>query len=157
MAMTVRIADERDLERVNELRRQVNDLHVEGRPDVFKPGFNEQLKNYVYTVYNDPCKDIAVAEKDGVICGYAVLNRFTKPETPFMYERSYVDVDEFGVDKAFRRQGIGRALMEYIRTYAKDNDFDRIELNMWEFNEGALRFYEDIGFGTYRRYMEMDV
>jgi len=35
--------------------------------------------------------------------------------------------------------------------------FDRIELNMWEFNEGALRFYESVGFKTYRRYMEFEL
>ena len=28
---------------------------------------------------------------------------------------------------------------------------------MWEFNEGALKFYESVGFRTYRRYMEQDI
>ena len=35
--------------------------------------------------------------------------------------------------------------------------FKRIELNMWDFNEDALKFYEAIGFNTYRRYMEMEI
>lgn len=30
----------------------------------------------------------------------------------------------------------------------------RLELNMWEFNAGALAFYEACGFSTYRRYLE---
>ncbi len=38
-ACTMRLAKETDLDRVNELRRQVNTVHVEGRPDIFKPGF----------------------------------------------------------------------------------------------------------------------
>lgn len=29
----VRLAKEKDLGRINELRKQVNDIHVEGRPD----------------------------------------------------------------------------------------------------------------------------
>ena len=33
--------------------------------------------------------------------------------------------------------------------------FDRVELNMWEFNSSALEFYEAMGFRTYRRYMEL--
>jgi hypothetical protein len=37
--MMIRFAEAGDLKRVNELRKQVNDLHVNGRPDVFKPGF----------------------------------------------------------------------------------------------------------------------
>jgi GNAT superfamily N-acetyltransferase len=38
---------------------------------------------------------------------------------------------------------------------AKEKGFDRIELNMWEFNRDALAFYESVGFETYRRYMEI--
>ena len=155
--MQVRLAQRDDLERVNELRRQVNDVHTAGRPDIFRPGFGEELCGYVYTIFDDPSKDIAVAETDGVICGFAVLNCFTRPENPFMYERRYVDVDELCVDEGYRRQGIGAALIEFARSYAKKRGFDRIELNMWEFNGDALGFYEAMGFTTYRRYMEMAV
>ena len=35
----VRFAEEKDLNRVNELRKQVNQIHVDARPDVFKAGF----------------------------------------------------------------------------------------------------------------------
>ena len=92
---------------------------------------------------------------DGKICGFAVLNHFVKPETPFMMEREYLDIDEFGVDISCRRQGVASAMINYIREYAKEKGFKRIKLNMWEFNESALAFYEAAGFSTYRRYMEM--
>ena len=46
-------------------------------------------------------------------------------------------------------------MMEFIKDFAKENGFHRIELNMWEFNQGALAFYEAAGFETFRRYMEM--
>ena len=42
--------DLKELERVNELRQQVNALHVAGKPDVFKPGFPEELHNYIFTI-----------------------------------------------------------------------------------------------------------
>ena len=41
--------------------------------------------------------------------------------------------------------------------FAKESGFDRIELNMWEFNEDAREFYDALGFKTYRRYMEMKI
>ena len=72
-----------------------------------------------------------------------------------MKERDFLDIDEFCVDEVFRRQGIASAMIEFIRRFAKEKGFHRIELNMWEFNEGALAFYEAVGFRTYRRYMEM--
>ena len=151
----VRRAREDELERVNELRMQVNAIHVAGKPEVFKPGFPEELRNYIYAIHKDPEQFIAVAVKDGTICGFAVLHHINQPENPFMKERDFLDIDEFCVDEAFRRQGIASEIIAFIREFAKEKGFHRIELNMWEFNQDALAFYEAAGFQTFRRYMEM--
>ena len=82
--MVIRFAKEDELERINVLRKQVNDLHVEGKPDVFKPGFSEELQNYVYYIFKDPEQKIVVADKDGELCGFAILHHIYKPENPFM-------------------------------------------------------------------------
>lgn len=153
--MAVRFAEETDLPRVNELRRQVNELHVEGRPQTFKPGFCDELRDHIYTIWNDPTQRIAVCERDGVIVGFAVLHRIVRPETPFMFVRDFLDIDEFGVDAAHRRQGAGTELIAFVRDYAKAQKIPSVELNMWEFNRDALAFYESVGFTTYRRYMEL--
>ncbi len=155
--MSARFAKEEELPRVNELRKQVNDLHVAGRPDIFKPGFSEELKNHLYTIWNDPNQEIVVDEKDGTVCGFAVLNHIVKPENPFMLVRDYLDIDEFCVNEGCRRQGVAREMIDFIRAYAKEKGFSKIELNMWEFNQGALACYEALGFTTYRRYMEMGI
>ena len=151
----VRFAEETELERINVLRKQVNDLHVAGKPEVFKPGFSPELRDYIYAIWNEPEKKIVVAETDGEIRGFAVLNHIIRPENPFMYERDYLDIDEFCVDAACRRQGVASAMIGFIRDYAKEKGFRRLELNMWEFNQDALAFYEAAGFQTFRRYMEM--
>ncbi|MBR2824602.1 MAG: GNAT family N-acetyltransferase [Clostridia bacterium] len=153
--MEIHFAQEKDLNRVNELRKQVNDLHVVGKPEVFKPGFCDELRNYIQTIFRDPEQRIVVAEQDGKICGFAVLHHIYKPENPFMYERDFLDIDEFCVDEAFRRQGVASAMVAFIKNWAKDQGYHRIELNMWEFNQDALAFYEQAGFVTFRRYMEM--
>lgn len=151
----VRFAKIEDLERVNELRKIVNDVHVEGRPDIFKAGFHDELRDFIYDIWDTENKDIIVAERNGVICGFACVQYVSKPESPFMHARTFYDVDEFGVDTAFRRQGVATELIAFIREDAKKRGIDRIELNMWEFNQGALAFYESVGFQTYRRYMEL--
>ena len=155
--LTVRFAEYADLDRVNELRKQVNDLHVAGMPEIFKPGFPDELRDHVYTVFADPMQRIAVCERGGVILGFAVLNHIIRPETPYMKVRDFLDIDEFCVDEAYRRTGVAADMIAFIRSYAKAQGFDRIELNMWEFNDGALSFYEAVGFTTYRRYMEMQI
>ena len=98
-----------------------------------------------------------MAEVDGEIRGFAVLHHIYRPENPFMKERDFLDIDEFCVDKDFRRRGVASAMIRFIKDYAKEKGFHRIELNMWEFNRDALAFYEAAGFSSYRRYMEMFV
>ena len=153
--VTVRFARDEDLERVNELRKQVNDLHVEGKPEVFKPGFSDELRDYLYAIRKNPEQQIVVAEQEGKVRGFAILNHINKPENPFMFERDFLDIDELCVDKNSRRQGIAGEMIRFIRSWAKEQGYKRIELNMWSFNRGALAFYEAAGFETYRRYMEM--
>lgn len=152
----VRLAKQDELERVNEIRKMVNDVHVNGRPDIYKAGFNDELKNYIYEIWNNENKDILVAERDGIICGFACVQYVNKPENPVMNARKFYDIDEFGVDVKFRRQGVATEMIKFIREDAKQRGMDRIELSVWEFNEGALAFYESVGFKTYRRYMELE-
>ena len=153
--MNVRFAQENELDRVNELRRQVSELHAAGRPDLFKPGFPRELQDLLQLIWNDPEKKIVVVEQTGTVCGYAVLHLIHQPESHSKQERNYLDIDEFGVDKACRRQGAATAMIDFTRAYAKEKGLHRIELNLWEFNKDALASYEAVGFATYRRYMEM--
>lgn len=153
--MLVRFAEHKELERINELRRQVFDLHAKGRPDIFCSVFTEELQNYLHDIDRDPCKRIVVAEHEGAVCAFAVVNRVSRQKTPYMRERAYLEIDELCVDEASREKGIATQMIAFIRDYAKSEGFDRIELNAWEFNRKALAFYESAGFSTYRRYMEL--
>ena len=72
-----------------------------------------------------------------------------------MLEQDFLEISEFGVDQSFRRQGAGIEMISFIQDYAREKGFQRLELNMWEFNQDALAFYEAAGFKTFRRYMEM--
>ena len=155
MELMIRPAALPDLPAVNELRRQVNDLHVVGKPEIFKPGFGAELEQYVYAIMEDGDKEIVVAEADGRICGFAVLHAVNRPENPYMFPRRFLDIDELCVSADCRRQGVGKALIDYACRCGREQGFDRLELNMWEFNRDALAFYEALGFSTYRRYLEM--
>lgn len=152
---SVRFARVEELARVNELRKVVNDLHVDGRPDRFKSGF-EDVSKQLSEMWNSDEFDIIVAERDGIICGYACVKHAEKKETPFTKAMKFDHVDEFCVDEAFRRQGVATDLIEFIRENAQKRGISKIELNVWSFNEGAVRFYESVGFKTYRRLMELD-
>lgn len=152
-----RFAEEKDLPRVNELRRQVSGLHAAGRPDIFKPGFCQELQECVYEMWGGENSDVIVAERDGVICGMACVEYLKKQESPYSRERSIYYITEFGVDGACQRQGVGRELMDFIKADASAKGFGSVELDMWTFNENAEKFYESIGFQTFRKFMEWKI
>lgn len=149
-----RFAEEQDLKRVNEIRRQVNDVHVNGRPDIFRPGFCKEMEERIYELWQGENRAIIVAEREHVICGMVCVEYMTKLESPYNLERKIYHVEEFGVDEAFRRQGVGTELFEFMKRDAQEKGFPKLELDVWEFNESAIRFYEAVGFHQFRRFME---
>ena len=157
MSITVRYAECTELDRVNELRQMVNALHAAGRPDIFRPDFCEELRQSVYRAQEAPDADVIVACLDGVVCGFAVVQYMDRPASAYQCARRYYHIEEFGVDAAFRRRGVGAALIDFCRQEAARMQFARVELDVWSFNEDAQRFYEAIGFETYRRLMELSV
>lgn len=152
--MQVRKATLQDVEAINHLRKQVNDLHVNARPDVFKAGFGEELQNYIYIVLENPLQSLLVVEVEGKIVGMALVEQDIRPENAYMNERRQLNIAEICVDSAFRRQGVARALLASIEDLAKKLKMQRVVLSVWNFNEDALALYENTGYHCYMRHME---
>ena len=69
-------------------------------------------------------------------------------------EKSFPQLEDLFFDG---RGSVQQELIRFCADYAKRLGFDRLELNMWEFNSEALAFYEAVGFTTYRRHMELQL
>lgn len=50
------------------------------------------------------------------------------------------------IDAAWRRRGIGTALLEHLLAWAREHGVVRIELKVFTRNAGAIRLYERFGF-----------
>lgn len=96
-----------------------------------------QEENDYSTYIGDPTKAIYVAYVDGQIAGQITLrenwNRY-----------AYIDV--IAVDVAFRQLGVGRALIDQARKWARQKGLPGIMLETQSNNVGACRFYESCGF-----------
>ena len=152
----IRKAEMKDLDAVNELRRQVNELHVQGRPEIFKPGFGPELRDHALIYLTSENNEIFVDEEDGRLAGMIMVDYFSKPETPYSMARDFCHIAEICVDSDHRRQGVAHRLMERVKEEAKKRGMTRIELDVWAFND-AIRFYEAEGFRTFRTFFEMDL
>ncbi len=153
----VRLAEEKDLDIINDLRKQVNDIHVEGRPDVFKAGFGTEMRDFAKVIMDRENSNIIVAERNGVICGMACVDYVNKSETPYAKARKFYHVQEIAVDVNYRRQGIAKELFEFMIADAKKRNLKKIELDVWEFNDSAIEFYQAVGFRQTRRWMEYEM
>jgi len=155
--LIVRYAKREELAAVNKIRKQVNEIHVKGLSDIFREDSWPLVEPSIYTKFDEENSGVIVAAIDDEIVGFAMVQYVTRPESPFNKERKYFHIEEFGVDENHRRMGIATAMIDFIKEDAKKRGFKRIELDMWEFNTGALAFYESAGLKTFRRYMKMDV
>lgn len=151
--ITVRTAGAEALESIAALKKQIHDVHVKGRPDLFLPVTDADAFR---AFASQEGMLFLLAESEGQLMGYAMIRHIERPATPYMQLRRFTHVEEFCVDERFQRMGAGRALMEEIRRQARAAGCPRIELDVWAFNEGAKQFYEAVGMRPFRYYMEMD-
>ena len=150
----VRFAVPQDAEAINVLRKEVNDLHVAGRPNHFKAGFGKELQDHVYMYLAGGFGYAAVDEEDGQIIGMVMVDYIDRPESPYRYAERFAHIAEICVDEKHRRQGAGKRLLDFVKADAKAKGFSRIDLDVWAFND-ALAFYEAEGYTVFRRYLEL--
>lgn len=75
---TVRYAKKSELERVNEIRYQVNRVHSNGRPDIFRDDFCDEMKNIVYKVFENEYSDVIVAVNGIQSADLQLLNTYSR-------------------------------------------------------------------------------
>lgn len=136
----IRLARAEELDRVNELRREVNLLHVQARPDAFKPGFSAEVQHLAEEFLDRG--GLWVALRRERVVGYAMVEEIRRPETPYRYADNYWSIDEIGVEQANRRQGVATELVRFLQGEARRRGVGKIELSVWDFNAGAQRFYQ---------------
>ena len=153
----VRFAHKGDILGINAIRKEVSMLHAEGRPDIFKAGFGAELENRLSEYISGADKRAVVFEQDGEIRGFAMLTFAERPESAYTLPRKFIHIEEFGTASKYRHMGIGKAMTDFIAEFGKMNGFPKIELDVWEFNEAAMQFYENMGYKVYRRFMELDI
>lgn len=143
MQITIEIPRIEDFNKVNELAKQVHELHVNWRPDLFlsvdevisKECFEEMIQ----------AKEIFVAKIQEEIVGYITFN-IKEKNNPSMRYRKQLQIEAICVDEKSRRKGIGTALLNYTKEYGKENNCTDIYLTVNEENENAIRVYEEFGF-----------
>lgn len=152
MSFTIRFAKAGDETVIAALLEKIYEQHATGRADLFGSGKSKYSSEDVLKLFDQQDAPIFVATDDNdTVIGYAfcVIKEFTSPAH---YKTLYLD--DLNVDAAARRQGVATALLNACRKYGKENGCYNLTLNVWAFNEGAMRFYEKNGFTPQRFILE---
>ena len=57
----------------------------------------------------------------------------------------------------YRRQGLGRKLMEHAKDWAKDQGYDQLSLQVFTKNTAALKLYENLGYRPNATLLTLDL
>jgi len=152
-SFSIRPAAEADLPGLAFIHATIHDPHARALPEFFRPVLPGQTEPYLASFLNQADSGLFVAERDGNVIGGAGVVLREAPDFPAFQPRHFAVVDFIGVHPDFRRQGVARKLMEYIQNWARSSGAEQIELNVWEFNTGAVSLYEELGYSRLLRRM----
>jgi len=145
--MNTRPATSLDARLLSTLSTDVQRLHAEHYPDLFKIS---QSEDYAISFFEgllvDPNVHIFIAEENSVATGYIVCILIERPENQFRFATRYLHVDQISVRPEAQRKGTGAALIQQAELLAKELNVQRIHLDSWGFNVGAHAFFEKMGF-----------
>lgn len=153
--MNIRRAQEKDIERINKLLFQVNLVHHNGRPDLFKYGTRKYTDEQLREIIQDDKRPILVAadENDNVL-GYAFCVFEQHVNDNILTDIRTLYIDDLCVDETLRGQHIGKTLYESVLDFAREHQCYNVTLNVWSCNESAMKFYESCGLKPYKVGME---
>ena len=153
--MIVRRAIIKDINRINDLLFQVAKVHSDGRADIFKIGSKKYTDDEIIAIIKNDSTPIFVAEdENGYICGYTFCIYEEVKGNNLLHDMKTLYIDDLCVDENVRGKHIGTLLYDYVVKEAKKNGAYRITLNVWSFNEAAMRFYEKRGLSPLKTVME---
>lgn len=152
--MEIRFAKPSDVPAILDLLRQVGKVHSDGRPDIFRTGAQKYSASEVIAMLDDPKNPIFIAAEGDKVLGYGFCQMITYEKDPVMTDRTELYLDDLCVDASTRGMGVGKALYEAIRKYAKDRKCHSVSLNVWSCNETAHKFYVNLGLTPRKTYME---
>lgn len=97
-------------------------------------------RRYLKAIRRHPHAAVFVAENEGAIVG-----RLSVARDPHPASRHVADLGLM-VAAAYRRRGIGRALLERAVEWARDAQVRKLELHVFPHNAPAIALYESFGF-----------
>ena len=150
MTFAIRPAIPKDFPALEKMFAEVDRLHLEALPRLFRaPNGQARSSAYLHGVVEDPDQALHVAVNlvpPEELLGFALVQLKWSDDFPIIRPRRYAVLDVLFIDPNQRRRGLGKALVEAARQWAREKNAQDLELRVYEFNREALAFYKSLGF-----------
>ncbi|MGE5643752.1 MAG: N-acetyltransferase family protein [Byssovorax cruenta] len=145
--MNIRPATHLDAAILSHLSLDVQRLHAEHHPGIFKMPENEDFAvSFFEETLTDPVVYAFLAEENGNAVGCILCKLIERLESPFTFAARTLLIDQISVRPDARGQGVGTALMHQAEALANELSVQRIHLDSWDFNLDAHAFFERMGY-----------
>ena len=139
----IELARSCDRAEVNRLARQIHQMHMDWRPDIYR--MPEELFPEERFAELIAKRELYVAKVSGTVVGYAMI-AMRDHDTPELVKRKIFYIQQFCVDEEFRNHGIGTQMMTELRVLARAFGCTDLQLNVYPQNDAAVSFYQKCGF-----------
>ena len=152
--MEIRLARISDIDDMMKLLLQIDLIHNDIRPDIFKRNVSKYTKDELISIINNPKTPIFVYYDDNKVKGHAFTQIIEHKNDNVLADIKTLYIDDLCVDENERGKHIGKDLYDYVIQYAKLIKCYNVTLNVWVGNDLAMKFYESIGLKPQKVYME---
>lgn len=153
---TIRRAEQKDIPDVFRLLKQVNKLHHDGRPDLFKWPATKYTAQELETIFNNDRTPVFVCtDSQDQVLGYAFCVLKQEVDNHILTDIRSLYIDDLCVDEKIRGQHVGSDLYAHVLEYARSIGCYNVTLNVWSLNESAMKFYEKQGLKPQKVGMEV--
>ena len=128
---------------VNRLARQVHEMHVQWRPDLFQ--MPEELFPEERFLELIGKRELYVAKMGGAVAGYCLLKMRMSNDIGRV-PRKVMVIDQLCVDEEFRNHGIGTQMVTEIRALTRAFRCTDMQLGVYPQNDAAVSFWQKCGF-----------
>ena len=108
------------------------------------PGAERVMQRFLADLTSSSHAFLFVAEYDGRTVGF--VSGELRESSPTFRPKTWASVDDVFVESNYRNLGVGRALVEGVKAWAKERGADGVSLQVAAANERGRKFYEDLGF-----------
>lgn len=149
----IRTASFADLPQLNQMMYQLHHYHHVESPELFKtPEEVEEEKSIARYLDNPECFVYVALDKKDEIVGF-ISGHFCELQSPIVKSMLMGSVDEIFLEQNHRNTGLAQQLFERIERSFKECGVKQLFVEVWQFNQPALNFYDKVGFGHHIHWM----